>query len=324
MTKRVKKIFSITLKIAIVTFALWFIYRKVTMDDNLRQFVELVQANKDHVMLLTAFFLFALMFMNWGLEAVKWRRLIRPVEAISLWRAIESVFCGLTLAIFTPNRIGEYGGRVFFLSPKRRITGVVAMIVGNLAQILMTNVCGAVAISLFIFKFNLLDYQLSMAILFMAVVFSLFFIFFYFNIHWLQRILENFKWTARYHRFFQILGRYSKAELLRILLLCLGRFALFSLQYLIVFALFLPEIGHLQVLMMMFILFFVQSSLPSFDLLDVGMRNVTALFFFGYVTQQNAAVVACITSIWFINMIVPAILGSYFVFKLNIFGNSRS
>ena len=84
-----------------------------------------------------------------------------------------------------------------------------------------------------------------------------------------------------------------------------------------------PGIDYMHILMLVSILFFVQSSLPSLDLLDIGIRSVTALFFFKFVTNQNTAVVACIASIWFINIIIPAILGSYFVFKLNFFGSDK-
>ncbi|MNL85549.1 hypothetical protein D3C87_2138990 [compost metagenome] len=73
--------------------------------------------------------------------------------------------------------------------------------------------------------------------------------------------------------------------------------------------------------MMVSILFFVQSTLPSLDLFDIGVRSVTAAYFFSFVTSHEVAVIACTASIWLINIIIPAILGSYFVFKLNFFGS---
>jgi hypothetical protein len=61
--------------------------------------------------------------------------------------------------------------------------------------------------------------------------------------------------------------------------------------------------------------------LPSLDLFDIGVRSVTASYFFSFVTKQDVAVIACTASIWLINIIIPAILGVYFVFKLNFFGS---
>jgi len=70
---------------------------------------------------------------------------------------------------------------------------------------------------------------------------------------------------------------------------------------------------------MVFIVFFIQSALPSLDLLDVPVRATAATTLFAYVTHQQIAVIAAFTSIWFINLIIPAILGSAFVFKLKFF-----
>ena len=140
MTVKNKKILSILIKAAIVVFALWFIYNKLVANKNLENFGSLLKGISQVEIYSVIGLVVLLMFVNWFLEAAKWKRLMRQIESISFYRAIESVFCGLTLAIFTPNRLGEYGGRVFFLSPKRRIVGVVAMTVGNIGQLVLTNV----------------------------------------------------------------------------------------------------------------------------------------------------------------------------------------
>lgn len=323
LTSQYKKILSYLLKAAIVTFAFWFIYKKLSANQNLKEFEKLLTQvpRQEIIIVLTTVCL--LMLINWGLEALKWKRLIARVEQISLWRAIESVFCGLTWAVFTPNRIGEYGGRVFFLSPKRRIIGVVAMAVGNIGQMVLTNVFGALALSIFIYRFANIDYRLFYALVALTVMFCAFFITFYFNIRWLNGILLSMRFTRKYKKFYSILARYSKTELLKILLFCLARYLVFSTQYFILFFWLIPEIHPMDILMMVSILFFVQSTLPSLDLFDIGVRSVTASYFFGYVTNQDVAVIACTASIWLINIIIPAILGSYFVFKLNFFGNTQ-
>ncbi|SMC64106.1 hypothetical protein [Pedobacter africanus] len=323
MTSHYKKILSYLLKAAIVTFAFWFIYQKLSANQNLKEFEKLLikVPRQEIIIVLTTVCL--LMLINWGLEALKWKRLIARVEQISLWRAVESVFCGLTWAVFTPNRLGEYGGRVFFLSPKRRIIGVVAMAVGNIGQMVLTNVFGALALSIFIYRFANIDYRLFYALVALTVMFCAFFVVFYFNIRWLNGILLSMRFTRKYKKFYNILARYSKTELLKILLFCLARYLVFSTQYFILFFWLIPEIHPLDILMMVSILFFVQSTLPSLDLFDIGVRSVTASYFFGYVTTQDVAVIACTASIWLINIIIPAILGSYFVFKLNFFGNTQ-
>ncbi|HMI04032.1 MAG TPA: hypothetical protein VK541_16210, partial [Pedobacter sp.] len=166
-----KKTVSFVLKAAIVLFAFWFVYHKLVANENLREFGKLIKEIPKSEIIAVLSTVFLLMFLNWGLEAGKWKRLISQVEKISLWRAIESVFCGLTWAVFTPNRIGEYGGRVFFLSPKRRIIGVVAMAVGNIGQMVLTNVFGAIALSIFIYRFVDIDYRLFYALVVLSLMF---------------------------------------------------------------------------------------------------------------------------------------------------------
>ncbi len=323
MTGRSKKIISLIIKTTIVVLAFWFIYHKLVSNQNLHNFGLLLR-NVPQIQIIAVIGLVVfLMLVNWFLEALKWKRLMKQIEKISVWRSIESVFCGLTLAIFTPNRLGEYGGRVFFLSPKRRIIGVVAMAVGNIGQLVLTNVFGAIALSFFIYRFIDLDYRLFFAIQVLAFAFCVFFLVFYFNIKWLNGLLLSIKFTRKYKKFYSILGRYRKKELLKILLFCLARYLVFSSQYFILFTWLIPGLHYADIVMMICILFFVQSTLPSLDLFDVGIRSVTASYFFGFITGQEIAVIACTASIWFINIIIPAILGTYFVFKLNFFGSTK-
>ncbi len=324
LTKQYKKVFSLILKIGIVAIAFWFIYHKLVANNDLGNFKRLVKSFSDLEIIMVLGAVFFLMLVNWGLEAVKWKRLIFFVENISIWKAIESVFCGLTWAIFTPNRIGEYGGRVFFLSPKRRIMGIVAMAVGNIGQLALTNFFGAIAVCFFVYRFANLEPLLLLAIYVIAGAFCFFFLIFFFNVNWLNGALLAMRFTRKYKKFYTVLGRYKKSELFKILLFCMARYVVFVTQYFIMFNWLLPQVHTFDVLMFVGILFFVQSALPSLDLFDIGIRSATGLFFFKYVTRQHTAVVACIAGIWLINIIIPAILGSYFVFKLNFFGSYKN
>lgn len=323
ITQGYKTIISNLIKVSIVVFAFYFIYTKLAANQDLKDFQQLLRKISPIETIFVLTLVIILMFLNWGLEAIKWKRLVEPIERISLWKSIESVFCGLTWAVFTPNRIGEYGGRVFFLSPKRRIIGAVAMAVGNIGQMVLTNIFGAIALCAFIYHFKALDQLFFLFLCVLAFIFCSFLVIFYFNIKWLNGMLLSMRFTRKYKKFYTILARYRKAELFRILLFCLGRYAVFSTQYYIMFFWLIPNLHFTDVLMMVCILFFVQSNLPSLDLFDIGIRSVTALFFFNFITDQSAAVVACTASIWLINIIFPAILGSYFVFKLNFFGNLK-
>jgi uncharacterized membrane protein YbhN (UPF0104 family) len=114
LTAAAKKLLSYSLKAAIIILAFVIIYRRVNNNENLRQFEKLIAAinHKRAFIVMTCVVL--LMLVNWLTEALKWKYVTRELSNISNWQAIEAVFCGLTWAVFTPNRIGEYGGRVMF------------------------------------------------------------------------------------------------------------------------------------------------------------------------------------------------------------------
>lgn len=323
MTARAKKLLSYLFKLAILALAFYYVYHRVLKyNDNLQKFVILIAKIPRINVIITLSLVVVFMLVNWVLEALKWWHLTRALYPISVWKAIESVFCGLTWAVFTPNRIGEYGGRVMFLPPRKRIHGVFAMAVGSFGQLVITNVLGAIASIWFLYSFIPLNSWLMLGITLIALIFIVFVLIFYFNIKWLVYLLNQIKFLSKFHRFFDIMGKYNFHELLQIMWFCLARFFVFTFQYYLIIHLLIPQIQPLTMAMLMFVFFFVQSALPSLDFVDIGVRSFTALTLFSYVTDKTIAVVVAVSLIYIVNLFVPAILGSVFVFKLKFFDRS--
>jgi len=320
LTGRAKKISSYLLKLAILVLAFWFVYHRIVKDDkNLREFGNLVAGLSRSKVIITMSAVVVLMFVNWVLESLKWWRLTRLLSPMSVWKAIESVFCGLTWAIFTPNRIGEYGGRVMFLPNRKRIHGIFAMAVGSFGQNVVTNVLGASALIWFLYTYLHLGLIIMAGITSMALVLILSMLIFYFHIKWMVALLNSIKFLTKYHRFFNIMGKYKAAELVSIMWFCLGRFLVFTFQYYLIIHLLVPQVPILQMTLIMFVFFFISSAIPSLDLLDIGVRSFTAGTLFSYVTHQTTAIVVAVSLIYIINLVIPAILGSVFVLKLKFF-----
>jgi hypothetical protein len=259
------------------------------------------------------------MIVNWVLESLKWWHLTRIIAPMSVWKAIESVFCGLTWAVFTPNRIGEYGGRVMFLPNRRRIHGVFAMAVGSFGQNVITNVLGAASLVWFLYTFVHLNQWLMLGITIAAAVLMGVMLTFYFHIQWFVSLLNRIKFLQKYHRFFDIMGQYKTAERLNIMWFSLARFFVFTFQYYLIIHLLVPAIPIWQMSLIMFVFFFIQSAIPSLDLIDIGVRSMTADTLFGYVTTQHIAIIAAVSLIYIVNLIIPALIGTIFVFKLKFF-----
>ncbi|RCH55738.1 hypothetical protein DJ568_07590 [Mucilaginibacter hurinus] len=322
MTTSTKKILSWVLKAAILALAAWFIYHKfLTKNSDLQQFKSLIINLDSTQVTVTLVSVSVLMLINWFLEALKWQYVTRKLVDITRWKAIESVFCGLTWAIITPNRVGEYGGRIMFLPNRKRIHGLFAMIVGGLGQNLVTNILGLIGALWFIYNFKM---QYLNGLYFACiVVFVAAFLFllslFYFNIGLMVKLLNRVRFIKKYNKFFGIMDRYHTTELFVILLYSLARFLVFTLQYYLLIHLLLPEIPMLTIAMMVFTFLIIQSALPSLDIFDIGVRSFTAATLFAGITDQQIAVVVCVSLIWLINLVIPAVIGCLFVFKLKFF-----
>ena len=108
MTARSKKLLSFLLKLGILALAFWFIYHRIQKyNDSLHKFSVLVSKISYTQVVITVAAILVLMLVNWVLEALKWRYLAHRLARLTVWQSIESVFCGLTWAIYTPNRFGE-------------------------------------------------------------------------------------------------------------------------------------------------------------------------------------------------------------------------
>jgi hypothetical protein len=324
MNTQTKKILSVVIKITVVGLAFWFISQKLNNNQNISNFISLLNklSLSDVVIVMGSVFL--LMFLNWFLEALKWKFLVGRIEKISTWKAVESVFCGLTWAVFTPNRIGEFGGRVFFLSPRKRIMGVIAMSVGTIGQLVVTNVLGSIALLCFVIQFAALNPFIEFGLGFLVLIFCSFFLLFYFNIRWVYGLLIKINFLKRFKRFIIIFSSYNYPDILRVLMYSLSRYLIYTTQYLLIIHFLVPEIKALDMVMILFVFYFIQSALPSLDLLDIGVRASVATYLFAFVTRQEIAIMAAFASIWMINLIIPAIFGSIFVLKLKFFGSSNN
>jgi uncharacterized membrane protein YbhN (UPF0104 family) len=87
-----------------------------------------------------------LVVVNWGLEARKWQIQIEPLEKFSFRKAFKSVLAGCSITMLTPNRIGEYGGRIVYVQDQHRLRAITLTILGSISQFFVTLVMGTAGI----------------------------------------------------------------------------------------------------------------------------------------------------------------------------------
>lgn len=267
-----------------------------------------------------------LMPVNWGLETLKWYLLVNKFQQLSFSKAFESVLSGLSLAMNTPNRIGEYGGRVVYLPPSFRMKGVALAIVSSVGQLLVTLIFGWIA--LLILKTELYRVQLGgthfSAILLQVFQYSvLFFIavtgLFFFRMQLLARMLKWIPWLKEKLSFTEVLENLSNRAYLQVLFYSFLRFVVFALQYVLIWQALQVEISWWQGFWSVALIFLVMAIVPGFAIADVGIRGKVAISIAGLFSANSIALLTGTVGIWLLNLVLPALLGSLLLLTIKIF-----
>ena len=273
-----------------------------------------------------------LMTVNWCIETIKWRFLIAKVEQIGFFKALQAVLAGVSISSFTPNRIGEYFGRAFVLK-KSRIEGILITLVGSMSQLLVTVIAGTISMLIFIpgwlvgtpFRHGFLYTGTIIFVLTLDIVLLALF----FNLSFLGRFKKQIirKRFKRIRKFFRIFAFYHNRELATVLILSLARYFVFSTQFFLLFRLFDVEISYGNALVLISLIYLVMAVIPTIALTELGIRGSVALYFFGLYfghpytgdDAYKAGVFAASTLLWMINLGIPALIGTIFLFRLQFF-----
>ena len=287
-----KKYLSIIIKIVIVFFSFYFIYHQLIENKSFEELdisvlIDTVKKNKVYLVGVIL-----MMFLNWLVEALKWRYMISKIENISIMTAYRAVFTGITVSTFTPNRIGEYGGRVFCLEKGDRIKAVFITALCSMSQLLVTILYGS--ISLFIlFDEILIDKTfLSVSLL---ILLNLFFLFSYFNISNIVNFLGKFKLIKSFKKYLEVLVMYNYKDLIIAFIYSNTRYFIFSLQFIILLHVFGINISFMDAILSVMLIFFFITITPTITIAEIGVRGSVAIFVLGLFSSNDIAILSSTT-----------------------------
>ncbi|CAL1520592.1 lysylphosphatidylglycerol synthase domain-containing protein [Chitinophaga sp. MM2321] len=272
------------------------------------------------------FLVLVLMLFNWGLEARKWQKLIKPLESISFLRAFSAILSGVSLSVNTPNRIGEYGGRVLYLKNNNKLKAIAATIVGSFSQLIVTIIFGLIGLIYFLNTFALAkgnDYAIPVLwekiLLGMLVVICGLTILLYFRLEIILAVFEKIPFLRKVKVFVQIIVKYSSGDLRYLLLLSALRYMVFSAQYLILLDALGLEFFWWQAFLLNSVIYLVMAVVPTIAIAELGLRGKVSIYFLGMLSSNTVAIIAATVGIWLINLVLPAVLGSVLLLGVKIF-----
>lgn len=340
MTKtKVRKIANLVLRLLIILATAWYLYDQLVDKRNIVDLVEHLRlSSKSASQLIMLSMAILLMPLNMLLEAKKWYLLISPIEKVKLNQSFTAVLTGISVSMFLPNRVGDYLGRVFILQKGSHIKGVLVTIIGSLAQLITTAVMGSLAVLFYLPVFYGVESHLH-AWLFAGFVFAILLILtgilvLYFNVGLLNLVIATLfkKQKERLMRYAEVFSYYSRMQLFRVLLLSVGRYVVFSFQFILLLWFFEIPLSYFSALLLAAIMYLLITLIPTIALTELGVRGSVSVYLFGswlmkfggYSASTEINVFLASTAVWFINLAIPALLGVLFVYRLKFFRREQN
>jgi hypothetical protein len=314
MNNKSAKIF---LSIFLIIISYGFIIYKIL---NFQQLNELNFSLKNYSLsnLLLFNLVLILMILNWSIETIKWKVLIDKIQKLKFKVALQAILSGITIGIFTPNRIGDLGGRVLYIDKGKRTAGILATGIGSFAQFLTTIFLGLLGFVLFLIL--LPDKTIENPFLNKITATSILFIFLillwmYFNINKINPFLLKFTFFKARENQLKYISETNYATLSLTLFLSITRYFIFSSQFYLLLLIFNIDLNLIQAYISISLIYLFTTLIPTTTIIELGIRGSLAIFFIGMFSHNILGIILAAMFLWIINLAIPSIIGSVFFLK---------
>ena len=292
------KIVLSAVKLIIVLLSFYFIYSELHNNDQLNwvKFFELLDRKWS---ISGVLFLLSFSVANRYLEILKWQNLAAVIHPITVGESAKQVLSALTAGIFTPNGLGEYAGKALYFEPKKAKKVIFLNLICNGIQMILTIVFGI--IGLWILGYHLWVLGIIGLCLFLI------------GLTYLTKSIKIKGYSLE--KLATKIREIPKPIHRKNIILAIARYLVFSHQYYFLFLAFDVDLPYPTLMASIAAVYFLASSLPSFQFLDFAVKGSVALFFFEKLGVNEWIVVFIATLMWFLNVVLPVVIGSYFVLK---------
>ena len=251
-----------------------------------------------------------LQFINWTLEAFKFRILYQPYESITIKSSICSVYIGNFTSFFTPDRMGSFIGRILYLknSSKLMITAVTAL--GNLSQLIVTiffMISGSIIYLLIDHDLVVLSKELMLTIIPVYLLIFNLLIVIYFKPNLTFKYMHKWKLLKSYILRLESLDKLTVKTKVLVLMLAMFRYMIFYLQFYILIMYFNINISGIELLVFVGLLYGIITFVPSPFMGNIGTREALSIYLASSVLGLYAPVISFI--IWLINVALSTLIG---------------
>jgi hypothetical protein len=312
VSHKTKQFFALVVKLAIVIGATYFIYDKLVHNSQLDfdTFVSQLKASRVFKIATISMLLLAT-FLNWFVEIIKWKMLVKQLKHIPIWESTAHSLGGLTASLFTPNRIGEYGAKALYFPKSERKHVLGLNFLGNTAQLIATLFFGLIGFSFFIYQFSveLPRYK----ILRMSVIVLLFSGILLFGSKQKRFQIKGYSWNSLKG----FIEKISNTIHIKNISFSILRYVIFSHQFYFLLLIFGVNTSYSITMSAITSMYLITSLIPMLFIFDVIVKGSVAVWLFGYLNIPELSILTVVSLMWIFNFVLPSIVGSYFVFNFN-------
>lgn len=333
MKTKLQKTYNIAIRLIIIILSVYFLYDQLFHRKDLTSLPETLQlfANQNGFFLLISGVVL-LIPANLILETLKWKFLITKLENVSFFNAFKAVLTGISVSMFMPNRTGDYFGRVFILRKADRFQAILSTMLGSMAQLITTLLFGFISIAFLVPQYvNLVDLNLwlyvGLLILLFITAFTI--VFAYLEFAAFTDILKRVTGREynRIKKYAQVFSWYHSHDLLKVLLLSIGKYLVFSFQFFLLLKAFGIAIHYANAMLLIAMVYLLMTIIPTIALSEIGIRGSVSIYVFESWMQLSGSwsdsaalgVVTASSLLWLVNLAFPALIGLSFVFSLKFF-----
>ena len=225
--------------------------------------------------------------------------------------------------------MGEYLGRMLYMNEGKRLKVISLTILGSLSQLIVTilfGLLGLLILQVDIDKLNLpvwLNWVKNVGIA-GGITGLVFLTVFYFRIGWLVKWIDKIPAIKKYIWLINELEKTHTTLLLRLLSISMLRYFVFTTQYFLLFQFFGVEVNWWQGFWAVAIVFFIMSIIPSIELFELVGKTLLTQEIFAIFTANTLAIGFVTTTIWFINLVIPAAIGSLLILGIKFFKRNEA
>jgi hypothetical protein len=299
ISRKSKQFLIAAAKLLVVGLAFYFIDTRLA-ENNWQFFEEMLRQNFSF---LSLGFLLVLAFYNRFFEILKWQNLVSYFRSISIGESTKQVLGAMTASIFTPNGIGEYGAKAMFYEKKYTRRIVFLNLLCNGAQMILTIAFGIVGLIYFNLEYNIVSTKIVMAILVGMVI-----------VGFIAFVMRKFKFKGySFERVMRKTRDLPENIHQKNFVLAICRYLIFSHQYYFILTIFNVELPYFVAMATICSVYFLASSLPTFQFLDFAVKGSVSVYFFGLLGVNEWIPLFATTLIWILNVVIPVAIGSYYV-----------